>query len=168
MSSEMGAVETGLGAAVQTYQAAVHDFDRETARLLGVNETDLRCLEILLGTEETTPRALSAQLGLVTGSVTAMLDRLEKLGYLTRSPHASDRRKSVVRATPEVAQRAHALLTPFLDDVTERLLPLYTADQLALVTDFLTRTRDIQQQHTERLREMPASRPDRTGGRQAQ
>lgn len=48
-------VESRLGAAVQSYQGAVDDFDRELARLLGVNETDLRCLEILLTVEELTP-----------------------------------------------------------------------------------------------------------------
>jgi DNA-binding MarR family transcriptional regulator len=84
--SGSGAVEARLGAAVQAYQSAVDDFDRELARLMGVNETDLRCLEILFAVEEITPRELSRQLGLTTGSVTTMLDRLEKLAYLTRTP----------------------------------------------------------------------------------
>lgn len=55
MSSESESVESRLGKAVQAYQSAVDDFDRELARLMGVNETDLRCLEILMGTEEITP-----------------------------------------------------------------------------------------------------------------
>ncbi|MCO6005379.1 MarR family transcriptional regulator [Actinoallomurus purpureus] len=152
---------------MQTYQAAVDDFDRELARLLGVNETDLRCLEILLDVEETAPRELSAQLGLSTGSVTAMLDRLEKLGYLTRSPHPTDRRKTVVRATADFTEHAYGLMAPFLHDVTERLLPRYTPEQLTVIADFFARNRDIQQEHTERLRQIPASHPPRTGGRQA-
>lgn len=49
-----GSVEARLGAAVQAYQSAVDDFDRELARLMGVNETDLRCLEILFAVEEIT------------------------------------------------------------------------------------------------------------------
>jgi hypothetical protein len=43
----------------------------------------------------------------------------------------------------------------------------YTADQLELVIDYLTFTRDIQQEHVERLRKTPASHPTRTGGRQS-
>jgi DNA-binding MarR family transcriptional regulator len=39
-----------------------------------------------------------------------MLDRLEKLGYLTRSPHPSDRRKLIVRATQTATQRAWELI----------------------------------------------------------
>jgi hypothetical protein len=42
---------------------------------------------------------LADRIGLTTGSVTSMLDRLEKTGCVTRSPHPSDRRKVIVRAT---------------------------------------------------------------------
>lgn len=161
-----GAVEARLGAAVQAYQSAVDDFDRELARLMGVNETDLRCLEILFAVEEITPRELSRQLGLTTGSVTTMLDRLEKLAYLTRTPHPDDRRKTLIRVTPEAAQRAFGLIGPFLDDAGRKVFGRYTPEQLELVIDYLTFSRDVQQQHVERLRETPATGPTRTGGRQ--
>ena len=161
-----GAVEARLGAAVQAYQSAVDDFDRELARLMGVNETDLRCLEILFVVEEITPRELSRQLGLTTGSVTTMLDRLEKLAYLTRTPHPDDRRKTLIRVTPEAAQRAFGLIGPFLEDAGRKVFDRYTPEQLELVIDYLTFSRDIQQQHVERLRKAPAAGPTRTGGRQ--
>jgi DNA-binding MarR family transcriptional regulator len=161
-----GAVEARLGAAVQAYQSAVDDFDRELARLMGVNETDLRCLEILFAVEEITPRELSRQLGLTTGSVTTMLDRLEKLAYLTRTPHPDDRRKTLIRVTPEAAQRAFGLIGPFLEDAGRKVFDRYTPEQLELVIDYLTFSRDIQQQHVERLRKAPAAGPTRTGGRQ--
>ncbi|WP_043673646.1 MarR family winged helix-turn-helix transcriptional regulator [Streptomyces xylophagus] len=160
-------VEARLGAAVQRYQAAVDDFDRELARLMGVNETDLRCLEILLSVEELTPRDLSRQLGLTTGSVTTMLDRLEKLAYLTRTPHPTDRRKTLIRVTPEAGQRAYGLIGPFIEDAGRQVRDRYTPEQLELVADYLGFSRDIQQQHVERLRKLPAPRPTRTGGRQA-
>jgi DNA-binding MarR family transcriptional regulator len=161
-----GAVEARLGAAVQAYQSAVDDFDRELARLMGVNETDLRCLEILFAVEEITPRELSRQLGLTTGSVTTMLDRLEKLAYLTRTPHPDDRRKTLIRVTPEATQRAFGLIGPFLEDAGRKVFDRYTPEQLELVIDYLTFSRDIQQQHVERLRKAPAAGPTRTGGRQ--
>ncbi|MFJ6899871.1 MarR family winged helix-turn-helix transcriptional regulator [Streptomyces hokutonensis] len=166
--SDSGSVEARLGAVVQRYQAAVDDFDRELARLMGVNETDLRCLEILLSVEEATPRELSRQLGLTTGSVTTMLDRLEKLAYLTRTPHPGDRRKTLIRVTPEAAQRAFGLMGPFLDEAGRAVRERYTPDQLELFIDYLTFARDLQHRHVERLRELPAPRPPRTGGRQSQ
>ncbi|MFD4559599.1 MarR family winged helix-turn-helix transcriptional regulator [Streptomyces sp. NPDC058469] len=159
--SDSDSVESRLGTAVQAYQSAVDDFDRELARLMGVNETDLRCLEILLAVEETTPRELSRQLGLTTGSVTTMLDRLEKLAYLTRTPHPGDRRKTLIRITPEAARRAYGLIGPFLEDSGQRVRERYTPDQLELVIEYLTFTRDIQQRHVERLRKTPALTPPR-------
>ncbi|WP_405497186.1 MarR family winged helix-turn-helix transcriptional regulator [Streptomyces sp. NBC_00096] len=163
---ELETVESRLGGAVQAYQASVDDFDRELARLMGVNETGLRCLEILLATEEATPRELSTRLGLTTGSVTTMLDRLEKLGCVTRTPHPTDRRKTLVRVTPDTAQRAYGLLAPFLDDAGRQVRTRYSAEQLELVADFLTFSQEIQQRHVHRLRELPSPHPGRTGGKQ--
>lgn len=167
MSSEVEPVGPRLGAAVQGYQSAVDDFDRELARLMGVNETDLRCLEILLGVEELAPKQLAALLGLTTGSVTTMLDRLEKLGYLTRSPHPTDGRSTLVRVTPAAAARAFGLIGPFLDDASRRVHERFSAEQLETVIDFLTYNREIQEEHVERLRKLAAPRPPRSGGRQA-
>ena len=165
MSNDERPVEVRLGEAVQAYQGAVDDFDRELARLMGVNETDLRCLELLLGAEEVAPSWLAAKLGLTTGSVTTMLDRLEKLDYLTRTPHPTDRRKTLVRITPQASQRAFGLMAPFLDDAAH-VLARFTPERLELVTDYLTASREAQEVHIQRLREMPAPGPKRPGGRQ--
>jgi DNA-binding MarR family transcriptional regulator len=141
-----------LSDAIARYQAAVDDFDRECARVLGVNETDLRCLEILIReSDEATPRLLADQLGLTTGSVTAMLDRLEKMKYVRRSAHPSDRRKVIVSATAEAVRRANDLIAPLIADGNE-LLGDYSVAQLAQITEFLSRTTDLQDQHTARLR----------------
>ena len=152
MSRQTASVEA-LGTAVERYQAAVDDFDREVARVLGVNETDLRCLEILIQEPvEPTPRLLAHRLGLTTGSVTAMLDRLEKLNYVRRIPHPSDRRKLIVEPTTEAVQRAADLIGPLVAEGNELLASHYTVEQIALVADFLTDTTELQQRHIERLR----------------
>jgi DNA-binding MarR family transcriptional regulator len=154
MSSELTPVVARLSEAVESYQASVDDFDREVARLLGVNETDLRCLEILVQeVPEATPRLLADRLGLTTGSVTSMLDRLERIGYLTRSPHPSDRRKLIVRATETAATRAWELIGPLVTEGHRQLLARYSAEQLGLITDYLTHAHDLQQAHTRRLRQ---------------
>jgi DNA-binding MarR family transcriptional regulator len=163
MSSEPASAVAGppdvsarLGVAMESYQAAVNDFDREVARLLKVNGTDLRCLEILIQDvpDTATPRLLADRLGLTTGSVTTMLDRLEKMGYITRSPHPSDRRRLIVRATGTAVRRASELLAPLLADGQQKLLARYSVAQLDLITDFLTRAHDLQQAHARRLREL--------------
>jgi DNA-binding MarR family transcriptional regulator len=155
MSSDHPPVAGRLGEAVEGYQAAVDDFDREVARLLGVNETDLRCLEILIQGPQgpVTPRDLADQLGLTTGSVTAMLDRLEKIGYLTRSPHPTDKRRLIVRATDAVRLRAFELLAPMLEEGGRMLANSYSPAELELITGFLTRATELQTIHTRQLRE---------------
>ena len=152
MSSE-NPVADRLGAAVQGYQAAVDDFDREVARLLGINTTDARCLEILIQeTSGLTPRELADRLGLTTGSATTMLDRLEKVGYVTRSAHPSDRRKLLVHATAVARERAFELIGPLVAEGERTLLSRYSAEQLELITEFLTSAAELQRQHVARLR----------------
>ena len=142
-----------LGAVVERYQAAVDDFDREVARTLGVNETDLRCLEILIQEhDEATPRLLADRLGLTTGSVTAMLDRLEKLDYLRRVAHPSDRRKFIVEPTAKAVQRATELIAPLVTEGNALLARHYTIEQIGIIADFLTRTTELQRRHIDRLR----------------
>lgn len=151
---------------VQRQQAAVADFDRELARLLGVNSTDLRCLEMLLEEEsEAAPSLLGERLGLTSGSVTTMLDRLEAQGYLIRSAHPTDRRKTVIRASPEVAARARELVDPVVDEGHRALLSHYTVAQLEVIVDFLRRDIDLQQRHTRRLRDLPTPARTRRAGR---
>jgi DNA-binding MarR family transcriptional regulator len=152
--------EVQLNESVEAYQSAVDDFDRECGRILGVNETDLRCLEILLReVDEASPTFLAEKLGLTTGSVTTMLDRLERAGYLARSPHPSDRRKTVVRASPQSATRVYELFTPLVDDAHNELVSRYSAEQLDVIIDFLDRSQDLLGRHIERLR---ATEPTRT------
>ncbi|MFJ4652165.1 MarR family winged helix-turn-helix transcriptional regulator [Nocardia sp. NPDC088792] len=152
MSSEMEKTLADLGVAVQAYQASVDDYDRESARLLGVNETDLRCLELLTTEGEQSPRELSIKLALTTGSVTAMLDRLAKLDLLVRSPHPVDRRKVVVRLTDTAEQRIYELIGPLIEEGSATIGAKYDVAQLQLVIDFLRTNTAIQEQHTERLR----------------
>lgn len=154
-----------LGEAVRTYQAAVDDFDREVAHVLHVNETDLRCLEILLQElPEAGPSELSERLGLTTGSTTALLDRLQKAGYLTRRPHPTDRRKSIVRATPEFRQRAHALMSPLVAEGRQMIADSFTPEQIRTIVDFMRRATELQHRHVQLLRE--AQRPEAAAERE--
>jgi DNA-binding MarR family transcriptional regulator len=149
--------QAGLGEAVRAYQAAIDDYDRELARILRINETDLRCLEILLQElPEAGPSELAERLGLTTGSTTALLDRLEKAGYLTRSPHPTDRRKSVVRATPDFQQRAYALVMPLVDEGHQMVAGSFTPAQVEVIAEFMRRATALQRRHTQLLRETPS------------
>jgi DNA-binding MarR family transcriptional regulator len=155
VSSEFDAKVDSVGRLVQGYQSAVDDFDREMARILGVNSTDLRCLEALVTEPEAefTPRVIADRLNLTTGSVTTMLDRLERAGYVTRERHTRDRRKVIVRATPEVIQRSWTMIGPMLEDGHTDVTAHFTAEELGVVERFLDRATQLQKKHVQRLKE---------------
>lgn len=72
---------------------------------LGLGGTDVRFLALLDKHGPLTPGRLSTLTGLTTGSVTGVIDRLERAGYVGRERDAADRRKVRVVPVPEAAQR---------------------------------------------------------------
>lgn len=155
MSSDLTVKVTSVGRSVQQYQAAVEDFDRATARILGVNGTDLRCLEILITepNEEITPRTIATRLRLTTGSVTTMLDRLDRAGYICRTRHAEDKRKVIVRATPMVQERVWAMIGPLVEEGEAEIIAAFSPEELDVVERFLTRATALQHRHITRLQQ---------------
>jgi DNA-binding MarR family transcriptional regulator len=144
-------VEQALGAAMRTYQRSVDAFDEAAAIYLGVNRTDMRCLDVLLDQGQATPGYLADALGLTTGSVTAMLDRLEKLGYVERRPDPGDRRRIQVRPTAQSFAAARKLWGPLVEE-GGRSLARYTKAELDLLIQVLRESQAQQEAHTQRIR----------------
>lgn len=74
---------------------AVDGIDMIIADRLGINRTDLRCLH-LLETGPRTPGEIAAHTRLTSGSVTALLDRLEGAGFIERCRSCADRRSVMI------------------------------------------------------------------------
>lgn len=83
---------------------ALQAFDLAAARDLGVNRTDLQCL-LLLEHGPVRAGALSSEVGLTSGSTTALLDRLEQRGLLRRRVAKDDRRAIEIELTPRGRKR---------------------------------------------------------------
>src|SRR4051794_41979814 len=66
-------------------------FDNLAEQRLGVNETDLHCLNIIENAGGVTAGELAAESGLTTGAVTGVIDRLEKKGFARRVSGPPDR-----------------------------------------------------------------------------
>ena len=69
-------------------------FEHVAAEALGLTRSDLRCVARLEA--PMTPSELAVDLGLSNGAISAMLNRLERRGWLTREASKNDRRSSVV------------------------------------------------------------------------
>ncbi|MEV4125609.1 MarR family transcriptional regulator [Nocardia sp. NPDC049707] len=150
---EVAQLRAEVGREAQALQAAVDAVDQAAATNLGVNRTDLRCLEILWH-GESTPGALAAELNLTSGSVTTMLDRLAKLGYVARHPEPGDRRKVVIRITDAAMVKVMRIYGPIAEEGAGEVTR-YSAAELRLVIDYLRRSRELQERHRARITGLP-------------
>ncbi|MEO7351908.1 MAG: MarR family transcriptional regulator, partial [Marmoricola sp.] len=86
----------GVGDAMQRYQRSVQAFDDAVGRHLDLGPTDLRCLDWLVDGPKTAGQ-LSAATGLRPAATTALIDRLEKKGWVERFRSELDRRQVLVQ-----------------------------------------------------------------------
>ena len=137
------------------------------AQRVGLSPTDLESLSVLGDEGPLTAGRLGELIGLTTGAVTRMIDRLEQAGYVRRVPDPSDRRRVIVELVPEKA----AALGQFYSGLQRRAgaeIANYTDQQLELISGFLGRLLDISVEETQKLREAgPASAPSLEGSEHA-
>lgn len=105
---------TDIVGACRRLHAAIDRLDELAASTAGVSRSDLRCLNLLeFGPLPAT--AIAKQLNLATGSVTALVDRLEAKGLVTRLRQGGDRRVVKVQATPRVFDLIGPIYLGFAD-----------------------------------------------------
>jgi DNA-binding MarR family transcriptional regulator len=115
-------------------------YSQAVAAHLGMNSTDLECLDQIVRSP-VTAGALAEATGLTTGAITGVIDRLERAGLARRQSDPSDRRKILVRALPAVAERIVPLYEP-MERAAMAALLRYKDSELALVLDFLNGARE--------------------------
>ena len=88
------------------------------ARAVGVSVPELIALEHLDHDGSLGPSDLAHRLQMTTGAVTALVDRLEKEGYVRREPHPRDRRRVLLKRTraadDELAEQTSVLAAEIL------------------------------------------------------
>src|SRR5688572_6888591 len=62
----------------------------------GLNSSDMECLDLLHLERSATPGRLTELTGLTSGAITALIDRLERAGFVRRVPNPDDRRSIIV------------------------------------------------------------------------
>jgi DNA-binding MarR family transcriptional regulator len=128
-------------------------FDNLAAQRLGVNETDLHCLNIVENAGGITAGKLAELAGLTTGAVTGVIDRLEHRGFARRVQDPEDRRRVRVEVTRAFYGRADKIWGPVRAD-WGRALARFSNEELELITQFLRASNEVGRRHLDRLREM--------------
>ena len=145
-----GIIEEG-GKVIRAYQTSTDNFDQAIADHLGMNRTDMRCIDLIDQAGGMTAGELARAAGLTTGAVTAVVDRLEKAGMAKRAADLSDRRRVRIEVTPKLWELTGPLMTPFLEE-SAAILDDYSTEELERFSEFLQRVIDVQARHTERVR----------------
>ena len=122
------------------------------AEKIGINVTDLNCLNILALRGRMTAGELARATGLTTASITGVLDRLEVAGFVRRERDPQDRRRVVVRLDPERGLRDIAPV--FLPVVTawRETAAQYTDEQLEVILGFQHQVEKIMRDRLIQLR----------------
>jgi DNA-binding MarR family transcriptional regulator len=128
-------------------------FENLAADRLGVNRTDLHCLNAIENAGGLTAGELATEVGLTTGAVTGVVDRLERAGFARRVPDPADRRRVKVEVTPKFYARAERIWAPLAAEWKSSLASHFTATELARITEFLWLTNEVGKRHLDRLAE---------------
>lgn len=93
---------------------------------------------------------MSKLTGLATGSVTALIDRLEKFGYVRRQNDPNDRRKVIIVPLYEEKEDVSNTYIPLHNEMV-KLASSYTDAELELITQFLEKASKVLDNQIDRL-----------------
>jgi DNA-binding MarR family transcriptional regulator len=141
------------GKVIRAYQTSTDNYDQAIADRLGMNRTDMRCIDLIEQAGGMTAGELARAAGLTSGAVTAVVDRLERAGMARRVGDPSDRRRVRIEATAKLWELTGPLMGPFLDE-SSQILDNFSTEELERFAEFLERVIDVQDRHTQRIREM--------------
>jgi DNA-binding MarR family transcriptional regulator len=123
---ERQAALTEMVRLVRLQQIASDKMDDAFTRMSGINLTDGRCLDLLDVHDGLTAGELAEAASLSPGAVTTVLDRLERMGLVTRTRDEADRRRVLVEMTPKARQLAYEAYGP---------VSAYARDYIEQLTD---------------------------------
>lgn len=102
---------------------------------VGLHGSDFICLDLIFYRGATTPSELALYTGLSPGSTTAMVDRLEKSGFVVRRPSPDSRRVVLVVFAKDGAEKIVQLFQS-ARAVQEKLLEDYSENELKILSDY--------------------------------
>lgn len=124
--------------------------EQNVAASLGLYNNDFLTLDILREAGPITAGELAKKTGLTTGSITALVDRLEKVGYVHRENDPTDRRRVIIVPDYESKEEVRNSYRPLQEAMVE-LASSYTEEELALITQFISRASAVLEEQIQHL-----------------
>ncbi|GAA3055696.1 MarR family transcriptional regulator [Streptomyces roseofulvus] len=147
---ERAEVVAALTTAGRDSSAASVAFHSAIAARQDLGATETKTLDLLERHGPLTAKELAGHSGLAPASVTGLVDRLERKGYVRRVKHPTDKRRVLIEPRPEKL----AELAPLFDDWAREVHELYeefSTAELRTVLRFLTGATERQRAATRRL-----------------
>jgi DNA-binding MarR family transcriptional regulator len=156
--AERGETANLSGLVVGAISALIRSEHRHAAYLglsMGLNSADTLAL-YHLANEPLSASALGERLGLTSGSVTALVDRLTSRKLVKRSPSRTDRRMVFIELTKTGHAASWKQLKAFIVSVEQAAASLSAAEQRT-VLDFLSTLAKLTDADTEQMKSELAS-----------
>ena len=120
-------------AQMSSTESALFHHHAAAANALGI--TDSKTISTLMQEGPMTAGEIAKRLGLTTGAVTNLIDRLVRVGYVRRVADPKDRRKVIVEANlPTLATMSHVY--DGIANAFRLMLEQYSTEQLKFLIDY--------------------------------
>ncbi|MGH2588161.1 MAG: MarR family winged helix-turn-helix transcriptional regulator [Dehalococcoidia bacterium] len=152
MSSDRQPHADGMMRTMRLVSAGMVLYTQAAADRLGMGPTDLLCCAVLSTTGPVAAGRLAELMGLTTGAITGVVDRLEALGYAQREADPTDRRRVIVRPAPDRVEIDLGGQFARLMRAIAGLMPELSDRELSVVIEFIERATPLLREPTARLR----------------
>ena len=162
VSAERHRLENDFLLAMRRAGSIMQLLGQASADRIGINATDLNCLNIVALTGPMTAGDLARQTGLSTASITGVLDRLEEGGFVRRVRDPHDRRRVIVELGGGPGLRE---IGPTFGPVVKAWRATaagYSDDELRLLLEFQGKLEEVMRGQLARLRGGHATPPATT------
>jgi DNA-binding MarR family transcriptional regulator len=112
---------------------------RQVGVHLALKDVDMDCLDLINRHGPLSPSTVARRAGLHPATMTGILDRLERAGWVIRERAPADRRSVTVRALRDRNHELYQLLSG-MDAAMDEICADYDPVQLELLAGFLRRT----------------------------
>jgi DNA-binding MarR family transcriptional regulator len=145
-------LSTGIKDSLRELGIQLSLLNHQVGAQLELRDVDFDCLDIVSRYGPLSPSALARRAGLHAATMTGVLDRLERGGWVVRERDPEDRRAVNVRP---LRDRAGEVLRLFggMNGAMDQVCAEYSEEQLAVISDFLRRTADAGHRSAEELSE---------------
>jgi len=117
---------------------------------LSLKDAELDCLDILARDGAMSPSALARLAGIHPATLTGILDRLERGGWIVRDRHQTDRRSVTIRVVKERTAEVYRLYRG-MNRAIDNICADYSEQEVDLIAGFLQRCADAGLNSTEKL-----------------